>query len=202
MHGSLFSIVVLFLLYNFKKMKNIIIIFFLLPIFGFSQHTAEEIAYIKEINLIRTNPKAYIQYVKEYISSPWSGVVEREIAIKELIPLLDSMKPLPAYKISEEFRKEANNHSVDSTKRYVQHDKDFSWVKIPNNGVGENITFGTDIRRSILVALIDGPSSNRGHRKNILNPTITHTSVRKVVLGNPKNRFECTTNWLQNFIRF
>ena len=186
-------------------------IFLVFAIFIFknitAQHTLEELAYIKEINLIRTNPKAYIQYVIEYISSPWSAVVEREIAIKELIPLLDSMKPLPEYKISEELRKDANNHPVDSVKVDMYHDDTFSWVKIPNNGVGENITFGTDIKRSILVALIDGSSSNRGHRKNILNPKITHTSVRKVNLGNTNNRGDLLMGkakviWLQNFVKF
>jgi hypothetical protein len=189
------------------KIRVVFLIVFFIPVCCFAQHTPEELAYIKEINLIRTNPKAYIQYVKEYISSPWSAVVEREIAIKELIPLLDSMKPLPEYKISGELRKDANNHPVDSVKVDMYHDGTFSWVKIPNNGVGENITFGTDIKRSILVALIDGSSSNRGHRKNILNPKITHTSVRKVNLGNTNNRGDLLMGkakviWLQNFVNF
>jgi hypothetical protein len=153
------------------KIRVVFLIVFFIPVCCFAQHTPEELAYIKEINLIRTNPKAYIQYVKEYISSPWSAVVEREIAIKELIPLLDSMKPLPAYKISGELRKEANNHSVDSVKvDMCSTIRTFSWVKIPNNGVGENITFGTDIRRSILVALIDGSFIKQRTQKKHLEP--------------------------------
>jgi uncharacterized protein YkwD len=183
------------------KIRNIVIFIFFAPICCFGQHSAEELAYINEINLIRTNPKAYIQYVKAYANST-RFAPEREIAIKELIPLLDSMKPLPAYKISEEVRKEANKHLADSTKRDMDHDRTYSWLKIPCKSIGENITYGTSIRASILIALIDYSSQSRGHRSNILNPNLTHTSVRKVVLGNSKNRFECATIWLQNVIKF
>ena len=188
------------------KIRNIVIFIFFAPICCFGQHSAEELAYINEINLIRTNPKAYIQYVKAYANST-RFAPEREIAIKELIPLLDSMKPLPALKISEELYKEAIKHPVDSAKIFIQHDLTFSWLNIPYKDLSENISYGTSIRVNVVLLLIDASSSIRGHRTNILSENFTHTSVRKINLGNYNCRADLIMGrakviWLQNFIEF
>ena len=187
---------------------RIIVIFFFTPICCLAQHTKEEKEFIKEINLARTNPKAYIEIIKSLLAQPYfTAQEEKEIAIKELIPLLDSMKPLPALKISEELYKEAIKHPVDSAKIFIQHDLTFSWLNIPYKDLSENISYGTDIRVNVVLLLIDYSSASRGHRLNILNPNFTHTSVRKINLGNYNCRADLIMGrakviWLQNFIEF
>lgn len=182
------------------KIRIIVIFIFFTPICCFGQHTKEEKEFIKEINLARTNPKAYLTIIKSHLA--FTSQEEKEIVEKELVPLLNSMKPLPALKISEELYKEAIKHPVDSAKKFIQHDITFSWLNIPYQNLSENISYGTSIRSNVVLLLIDASSSIRGHRNSILNENFTHTSVRKIVLGNQKNRFDCKVIWLQNFIEF
>lgn len=185
------------------KIRIIVIFIFFTPICCLAQHTKEEKEFIKEINLVRTNPKAYIEIIKSLLAQPYfTAQEEKEIVEKELIPLLSSMKPLPALKISDKLRNDATKHPIDSVKKFIQHDLTFSWLSIPYKDLSENISYGTSIRVNVVLLLIDASSSIRGHRTNILNENFTHTSVRKIVLGNQKNRFDCKVIWLQNFIEF
>jgi uncharacterized protein YkwD len=187
------------------KIRIIVIFIFFTPICCLAQHTKEEKEFIKEINLARTNPKAYLEIIKSHLA--FTSQEEKEIVEKELVPLLNSMKPLPALKISEELYKEAIKHPVDSAKIFIQHDLTFSWLNIPYKDLSENISYGTDIRENVVLLLIDCSSASRGHRLNILNPNFTHTSVRKINLGNYNCRADLIMGrakviWLQNFIEF
>ena len=67
----------------------------------FSQHTAEELAYIKEVNLLRSNPKAYLEYVKNYAKNDPTLL---KIVETELVPLMDTLSPMQSLRASDEAR--------------------------------------------------------------------------------------------------
>ena len=95
--GYFFHKVVLYLNHNSKKIKNLIFILVALPLVSFSQtkaHTQLELNHIAEINLLRSNPSAYVDKVKAYISNPAVDSASRRIALEEVIPALQSTKPM------------------------------------------------------------------------------------------------------------
>jgi len=65
-------------------MKNILLFLFLVPLFGLSQSlSTDELKMVDEINTLRTNPKSYIQYVEEYISTQeWFLTLHKTAKVK------------------------------------------------------------------------------------------------------------------------
>ena len=181
-------------------MKKIILVFvslvFVSPVFA--QHTEPELAYIKEVNLLRTNPKLYADFVRKHITNRLVDSVSKRIAIMEVIPLLDTMKPLPAYIISDDIRQRLNKFkTIDSINQALTHDISFMdntyWKQYGQNLVQSPTNYS---RPSIIVLLIDVQWKNRGHRKILLNKEFTHFAVRRIVFGDEKY-LGCRIWWIQ-----
>jgi hypothetical protein len=148
--------------------------------------TSEELEFFNEVNLVRTNPQLYASFVRDY--STKTNFVDKERVVKfiqkELLPILDTMHPIPALKYDTILRKRMNEHNgIDTANKTANHDHDF----LHKYNLGENIaTGGTgsySYRTTVINLLIDYGPGKPGHRDNILNKTYTKTAVRMAIMG-------------------
>jgi hypothetical protein len=75
-----------------------------------AQMTEIEQRVLDEINLVRTNPKAYIVYIDEYLKVMDSDAAEKATA-NELKRELKKMKPVNALVFSEDLYKSCKAHA-------------------------------------------------------------------------------------------
>jgi uncharacterized protein YkwD len=172
--------------------------------------TDREKAMIKEINLVRSNPRAYIVVVEEYVKYMKAddlndGFYKDEIEVaKELIAELKNTPTLSILQPSEGIYRAAKIHG-DAAKKigsldHEGQDGSFPWDRVKKYDTnmadgGENIVGGlSDIRKAVLTLLIDSGIKGRGHRAALLYPDWTHVACYEVgeVNGMP-------FMWLQNF---
>jgi LysM repeat protein len=166
----------------------------------------DELQMVAEINLMRTNPKGYIQHVEAYIaflreSGDWSPAISTAY---ELIDELNATPALTALLPVECIYRTAQKHGADQQKRgYAGHDgSDGSWPwdrvvrDCPQMKDGnQNLISGVaDPRRAIIMLLVDDGIEARGHRKMLLNPDWKYIACHKVgTIGTTPN---C---WIQMF---
>ncbi len=168
--------------------------------------TNEELQMVDEINLVRADPAGYIPVVQAYIDDlRTNGEFGNSIATAyDLIDELKSMAPLPVLQPSECIYRATKRHG-DQQKATgdVNHqgiDGTWPWDRVlrecPQLQDGnENIVGGpTDIRKSVLLLLVDDGIDNRGHRRNLLDPKWQYVACYKIgQVGSIPN------NWLQCF---
>lgn len=170
-----------------------------------SSPIAYEQTMLKEINLVRKNPKGYIPYVQNYITVKKLTGAELTAA-NELITELGKQKSLPELKYDACIYKTAQKHAInqaptgqidhndtkgnDPSKRLgTQCPQKFpEWVSVGGgtmvkNG-RENLAwdvhysgYGTDARRTNIQLLVDAGVPSRGHRKTILIDGATHCAA-------------------------
>lgn len=168
--------------------------------------SADELAMLDEINLMRSNPTGYIAYVEQYRKDIQSGrtfgsslpVIDELIAELRRTPALSILEPAPC--IYEAARK----HGLDQKARgYTGHDgSDGSWpwerVKRACSQMSdgnENLVGGlADVRESVILLLVDDGISSRGHRKTLLEPKWRYGATYKV--GKVGHMPNC---WVQKF---
>lgn len=148
--------------------------------------TEREKEMIKEINLVRSNPTAYVEYVEKYIyelkTDRWSdaSMIGEEIkTAKELIRELKSTKPMSTLQPHKGLYKASKKHGEEGKKKgELDHQgSDGSWPwdrgeKYASDltDANENLVGGPEkVRRSVMILLVDSGIEGRGHRKNILN---------------------------------
>lgn len=163
---------------------------------------------ITEINLLRSNPSAYIPYIEQHIAAIESGQRASEpdevMLARELINQLRSSKPLPLLQPHQGLYFAAKNHGSEmrakAMKGHRSIDGAYPWDRIlkiaPDLSDGnENLVGGaSDIREAIVLLLIDAGIPDRGHRRNLLNPSWEYVAVYYVGdVGDMSN------NWVQNF---
>lgn len=152
--------------------KIFLILLILFPLVISAQLTEREQEVLDEINLVRTNPNAYIVYIDEYLKAMDSDAGEKATA-NELKRELKKMKPVNALVFSEDLYKSCKAHGdyVTKTKKFV-HSK---------GNYGENIQYGqSEVRYAVIDLLIDHGISSRGHRENILNPKYKYFAVYEI----------------------
>jgi len=177
---------------------------------GKSSMTSEEQNMVKEINLMRANPKAYIPYIKAYIDNMkkeggWgaSYIAQEEAAANELIAELNKLGPLSQLKAKEDLYQVAVQHGNDlkgmGNVTHTGSNGSSPFDRIDKgtdlSGGNENLVGGLNtVRESVITLLIDNGIPNRGHRKTLLNPAWNYASCRKVgdVGGMPNS-------WVQLF---
>jgi len=168
--------------------------------------SADELAMLDEINLMRSNPAGYIAYVEQYRRDIQSGrtfgsslpVIDELIAELRRTPALSILEPAPC--IYEAARK----HGLDQKSRgYTGHDgSDGSWpwerVKSECSQMSdgnENLVGGlADVRESVILLLVDDGISSRGHRKTLLEPKWRYGATYKI--GKVGHMPNC---WVQKF---
>lgn len=175
--------------------------------------TTREKDMIKEINLIRSNPKGYIPIVEAYIKEQKESLknivsgkkyVYDEIeTAEELIKVLRNTDPISILEPHEGVYKAAKLHGQEGKRRgKLNHDSkngDWPWDRIEkyaglSNG-GENLVGGPDdVRESVILLLVDSGIKNRGHRETLLKPEWKYVACYEVgTVGDMPNY------WVQNF---
>lgn len=147
-------------------------LFLFLPYFSSAQMTEREQQVLDEINRVRTNPKAYIPFIDEFLNANDSDASTRATA-NELKKELKKMKPVGALVFSKALYESCKKHGdyLAKTKKFV-HSK---------GNYAENIQYGhNSVRYAVIDLLIDHGVPSRGHRKNILNPEYKHFAVYEV----------------------
>lgn len=151
---------------------------------GFAaETTAEQV--LAEINLARTQPRAYARIIAEAI--PRQRTAAGRSAAEEVVRHLEKMDPLPPLKGSAGLSAAAALHVADAGPRGARGHRGsgFSspWDRMDRFGrrygtAAENICYGPRDPRSIVVMqLIDTGVLSRGHRKNILSPAFAMAGV-------------------------
>lgn len=169
---------------------------------------SEELEMIEEINLVRSNPKGYIPYIKEYIKDVKSGKsfgFGDPVAVSyELIDQLENTPPLSILEPSECVYRAAKIHGEDrknaGSNDHVGTDGSWPWDRILKacNGLqdgNENLVGGpSSIRKAVILLLVDDGIPNRGHRSTLLNPKWKYVGCYKIgTVGQMPN------SWVQNF---
>jgi uncharacterized protein YkwD len=163
---------------------------------NFLTHLEKEV--VRELNLARTNPAAYAEYIEDfkkhyvgkYISIEGeTRIVTREgvPAVNEAIAYLKAVKPVPLLQVSRGLSYAARAHVNDQgPKGLVGHngsDQSTPAERMNRFGkwgkaYGEVIEYGNwTARRIVMGLIIDDGVKDRNHRKNIFNPVFRVVGV-------------------------
>ena len=165
---------------------------------------------VKEINLVRTDPRAYIQEVQAYreqiknieFSDPNYGKAQLR-AIDDLIRELQIMSPMPTLQPRLTLYKTAQKHGMEiltnDMPSNVGNDGSYPWDRITRDDPSledgnENLIGGPyDIRESLMLLLVDADIPGYGHRRALLNPTWKYVACYEIgtVAGTPNYWIQC-----------
>lgn len=174
--------------------------------------TEREQQMIAEINLMRSDPAGYIQYVKEFHKIQMARINDRDkraekAATDELIAELKKQKPLSILKPNADLQKAVDKHAAYSKKiRSVDHEGEggsdaFDRVRAENSAftsVAENIVGGPyPVREALIILLIDRGVPDRGHRLTLLDDVWQYMACAD--LG--KSIQKMPNSWIQNFAK-
>ena len=145
---------------------------------------------IHEINLARTAPKDYASFLEQFkkyyhekltkLPNETPIITKEGVgALIEATRFLRSTKPVPLLHLSKGMSWGAKDHvkdlSLSGASQHRGSDKSQPLDRVNRYGtwqkvIGENISFGHDRARNIVMSLIiDDGVPHRGHRKNIFN---------------------------------
>lgn len=150
-----------------------------------------------ELNLARTHPKQYADYLNELrpyfngnkLERPGKIILitrEGVAAVDEAIAFLRATQPLPALRASRGLSLAAQAHVKDQQNGAMGHtgsDGSLPWDRMNRYGtwenkVAENIAYGGYSTRGVIVQMIvDDGVPGRGHRMNMFNPEFKFVGV-------------------------
>lgn len=172
---------------------------------------AQEKSMIDEINLMRSNPSAYIAHVEAYITefqtSGWDAATVREEvrSANELIQELRNTPTLSILKPYAALHKVAIKHGKDVQGQgrigHVGSDGSWPWDRVRKmtdlSDGGENLVGGGDnVRQSVIMLLVDSGIPSRGHRKALLDPKWEYVACYEIGMVGPQN-----DSWVQVFAK-
>lgn len=174
---------------------------------------------IDEMNLARTGPQKYAAFVEDFkkyykgnqLTLPGRNKAlltgEGIPAVDEAIGFLRAAKPLPPMAINRGMSLAAKDHARDLALKGIQghrgSDGSSPTARLDRYGrwegaVGENIVYDVSTARQIVIGLIiDDGTANRGHRRNIFDPTHLVTGVS--ITDSPANGARCVLNYATGF---
>ena len=146
------------------------------------------LAVLEEINLARTNPHQYAQFVLAQADARSKADAR---AMQEAINFLNRARPLPPLGFSNGLAMGAMAHVVNQggsgTYGHAGTDRSTPWARMARYGkwtgsAGENISYGIfDARQIVISLIVDAGVAGRGHRKNIF---LNKFAVVGVACGN------------------
>ena len=154
--------------------------------------TNEELSMLEEINLVRSNPPAYVKYVEEYKEDIRSGrsfgssieVCDELIAELRNTPPLSILQPLSC------IYEAAKKHGMDQKQRgstgHNGTDGSWPWDRVKRECTeltdgNENLVGGpSSVREAVLLLLVDDGIPSRGHRKTMLNKDWKYGACYKI----------------------
>lgn len=164
---------------------------------GFMSQLEKEI--IDEMNLARTEPQKYAAFVEEYksyydgnrllIPGRKKALVTNDgiAAVDEAINFLRAAQPLPAFGVAKGICSAAADHARDLAGKGINghrgSDGSMPNARVDRYGawdaaIGETLVYEVSTARLIIISLIiDDGVPNRGHRRNIFDPTYHVTGI-------------------------
>ena len=128
---------------------------------------------VDEINMLRSNPKAYVKYINAYLKTIPSPDKSFKKAASELISELNSLEPLGTLNISPALYIDARQFGKEMIQNNVIEHSTLPYA--------ENLIFEHEnVRDAVIDLLIDDGVENRGHRKNLLNNRKTLVAVFQI----------------------
>lgn len=164
-----------------------------------------ELAMADEINLLRSNPAAYIPFIEERKAEIKAGSAFGSVeTADELINELKNSPPLSLLTPLQCLYNAAKKHGEDERSKgistHVGADGSWPWERArrecPTLADGnENLVGGLDeVRDAVIMLLLDEGIPTRGHRRVLLNPDWKYVAVCYVgQIGTMPN------NWIQMF---
>ena len=148
-------------------------LFFLVLCFGDATAQAQD-AFVKEVNLARTNPRAYSRIVA---ANPGPASPR---AVAEAVRFLQRAAPLPTLARSPGLTRAAASHvreqgatgaighvGANGMRSFQRMSQQGRWI----DAIGENVDYGSAGARATVVRLIiDEGVRDRGHRRNLFSP--------------------------------
>jgi LysM repeat protein len=167
--------------------------------------SSEETDMANEINLVRNNPVAYIPYIEDYIkdlqkNGDNNAVQTAYELIAELrkTPKLSTLQPLQCLYIAA--RKHGNDQRKRGATDHQGSDGSWPWDRVLREcsdlkDGNENLVGGpANVRRAVILLLVDDGIEGRGHRKTTLNPDWKYVACHKMgTIGDMPN---C---WVQQY---
>lgn len=172
---------------------------------------------ITEINMVRSNPKAYTLIVNEYIKELQDRLLEGNVAeldyledeiatATELIRELERMKPMSIVKPHPKLQQAAENHGINmsNTNNFNHRSSNGSTPFDRITGAAPELATGAEnlvaghynVRKAVLSLLVDANVTGRIHRKIILNPEWEFLACAEVGKVGKLNDV-----WVQNFAK-
>jgi uncharacterized protein YkwD len=159
--------------------------------------TDREKEMVTEINLVRSNPKAYADIIDQYIYelktdrySDASYIGEEIKTAKELIKELKTTEPMPVLQPHKGLYKAAKKHGEEGKQKgELNHEgSDGLWPWDRGEKYASDLTESTEnlvggpqkVRRSVIILLVDTGIESRGHRKALLNPDWRYVTCYEV----------------------
>jgi uncharacterized protein YkwD len=149
-----------------------------------AQFTQLEWDMVAEINLMRSNPGGYVQFVEKFQREsmlPASPATAAElIAELRALPALSQLAPSACLHDAAKWHAETQRPKGDIDHQGV--DNSWPWDRgrkyCPEmKDANENIVGGpSSVRSSVIVLLLDEGIANRGHRKTLLNKNWKHVA--------------------------
>jgi LysM repeat protein len=176
------------------------------PLSTSTSMSAEEVDMVREVNMVRANPKAYIKYIEEYIDvlrkegDQGTSIQTAYELINELnqTPRLSTLQPLQCIYIAA--KKHGDDQRIMGDTNHQGSDGSWPWDRVLREckelkDGNENLVGGpSSIRRCVVLLLVDDGIEGRGHRKTMLNPDWKYIACHKMgTIGSMPN---C---WVQKF---
>jgi LysM repeat protein len=167
---------------------------------------SEENDMVNEINMVRSNPVGYIPYIEEYIKDlQKNGDMGNSIQTAyELIaelrktPKLSTLQPLQCLYFAA--RKHGNDQRKRGATDHQGSDGSWPWDRVTREckdlkDGNENLVGGpANIRKAVILLLVDDGIEGRGHRRTTLNPDWKYVACHKMgTIGDMPN---C---WVQQY---
>lgn len=165
-----------------------------------------ELQMIDEINLMRSNPSGYVQYVQEYADRQKNtgGFAIGQAALSSLISDLQNSPQLSHLQPSRCIYSAAQKHGSDclsmGSMEHKGSDGKWPWDRVLREcssmtDGNENLVGGPDnVRESVIILLIDDGIPGYGHRKTLMRADWQYVACYKV--GQVGDMPNC---WVQKF---
>lgn len=170
----------------------------------------DEADMIREINLLRANPTAYIPLVQAYVAAVKADPgfddaykTEEENTARELIVQLQQTQALPLLKVHAGLYQVCRRQG-DYLKKIGQithrgEDGSLPWDRVQKAtdlqmGNENLVGGGQSVREQVMLLLVDSGVKGRGHRKNLLDPSWQFVACYKI-----GDIADISENWIQVF---
>jgi uncharacterized protein YkwD len=177
-------------------MRRVLVLCFSFALVGAAQ--IDRAAVVAELNYARQQPQVYASLIQQWagyfqgrlLMQPGMTIVmthEGVSAVWEAVRALRAIKRMGALKESAPLDQAADDFVKEQGPRgasgHVGLDGSQPWTRMQRHatgltGFGEAIAYGPSNARSVVIGLlVDDGVSNRGHRRNLLNPVFKYAGV-------------------------